>query len=59
MVTAVVTDTGSNSQFTPPMHPRNHVLTLYSNNSSWNRWGRWVALVVIVGFFLILAFACS
>ncbi|KAL5346778.1 hypothetical protein ACLOAV_007919 [Pseudogymnoascus australis] len=31
----------------------------YRNNSNWNRWGRWVALVVIVGFFLVLAFACS
>jgi hypothetical protein len=31
----------------------------YNRGSNWNRWGRWVALAVIVGFFLILAFCCS
>ncbi|KFY50584.1 hypothetical protein V495_00165 [Pseudogymnoascus sp. VKM F-4514 (FW-929)] len=31
----------------------------YNRGSNWNRWGRWVALAVIVGFFLVLAFCCS
>jgi len=28
-------------------------------NSNWDNWGRWVALVVIIAFFLILAFLLS
>ncbi|TAQ83271.1 hypothetical protein B7494_g8405 [Chlorociboria aeruginascens] len=30
------------------------------SNSTWNNWGRWVALVVIIAFFIILAllFSC-
>jgi len=31
----------------------------YCTNSTWSSWGRWVALVVIIAFFIIVAFLLS